>query len=171
MENLSDTLEKVNLNKKTKTSTLFWGIELDNDIFQNELIKLHLESNPQLKKQDKLHSTLLFVGKKSEFIEDEEKYFQYLEKGNRGKKCKLLIDAYGYSEKAMALRVKEIKISNENGEFIDNILSDAVQQHITLALKNGTPPKDSVKTLQKEEGSNIVMLDNVLELFGHVKRW
>ena len=177
LESLS--LESLSLNDKTlrtlrtlTTDTLFWGIQLNNEIFDNEIIKNQLKLNKQLIKLNQIHSTLLFVGKKSELIETEKPYFSYLLptelKKIYGKKCKLIIDAYGCSNDALALRVKEIKVIDHNGNFEDNMLSHAVKQHITLALRKGIQAKDSVKSLEEDK---IILFDTEIELYGYVKRW
>jgi hypothetical protein len=156
------------MNQKTKVDhkkrkTLYWGIELDGTIFENEQIIKHLESNKQLIISKALHSTLLFVGGKkkndNDILSDDD--FLKLE----GKKCKVVVDSFGHSELALALSVKSVTCIEDDIP----VPSGALKQHVTVALKQGTLPKYSVKTLLGE--GSITEFDDVIVLFGHIKRW
>lgn len=158
---LDNTLTKTKSNKqKKKFLTMYWGIELSTELFNNDVIKSIFESNPNLVPLKKIHSTLLFVGKR-EGVE-EEKDFIPLE----SKQCKLIIDAYGVSEDALALRVKSITYETEDGETKMPAYPNK-QQHITMGLRVGIPAKDSVLTLLDDK--NITPFD--IELTGTVKRY
>mgnify|MGYP001574885821 CR=1 FL=1 len=155
------SLEKPKVNKKNLTA--FWGISIDKDIIiQHELIKKYLSENPELVVITKpIHSTLLYVGKKPD-NPDELKYIP-LEK----KKCTLIIDSFGYSKEALALKVEKITYDDESG-LIKDVPSHAILQHITLALKEGIPAKDSVKSFS--EGV-IIKFDSSLIMSGEIKRY
>lgn len=142
--------------KERKKLTMYWGIELENDVFNDFQIKSFLDEHPDLIKLEKIHSTLLFVGKK--INKDEEVISPFA-----GKVCELVIDAYGYSDDALALRVKSIMTDNEV------VPSFAIQQHVTMALKKGIFAKDSVKTLLGE--GTIETLAEPIILTGKVKRY
>jgi hypothetical protein len=98
----------------------------------------------------------LFVGKK--INKDEEVILPF-----SGKECSVVIDAYGHSEDALSLRVKSITCENVN------VPSFAVQQHVTMALKEGAFAKDSVKTLLGE--GEITNFSKEIVLTGNVKRY
>lgn len=150
----SDTLSK---KEQRKRATLYWGIELQpEDIFENEIIKSVLETNKELIPLKRIHSTLLFVGKRNDV---REEVFYPLE----NKTCTLTINAYGISCNALSLRVSSIVYDNE---LIMHSYPNK-QQHITLALKPGVPAKDSVLTLVGEGD----VIDFNLIVRGHVKRY
>lgn len=140
----------VTSNKKTKKNlTSYWGVSLSESILEsNDTIAQLLILNPQLKPLKKIHSTLLFVGKK---VDPTEEIFKDLV----DKECTLTVDAVGYSENAMALSVRSITYDNDQP-----MPTYAVKQHITLALKAGTKAFESVKTLQGE--GTVVDLDLIL---------
>ena len=136
MSQVPESLVSKNSLKKKKL-TLYWGVEINykyedlknlNEDFYTKTECL------QLIPLKKMHSTLLFVGKKENPNEEVFKPYE-------GKECKLIIDAFGYSDNALALRVKSIKIDD------NDVPTFATQQHITVALKTGIQAKDSVLTL------------------------
>lgn len=147
--------------KSKKYLTSYWGIELTNEVFENIVLKELLESNKELIKLEKIHSTLLFVGKVDTMQDKENSIAKYV-----GKECKLTIDAIGYSENACALKVKTIKLLDSD----DDIPSYAIQQHVTVALKKGTAAKDSVLTLTTDKGKIINLAEEIV-LNGKVKRY
>lgn len=149
--------------QKRKNMTLYWGTSFhihktSNDIIDNHpIIKELLGKNPNLVKQTKnLHVTLLFVGKKEN---EKEEQFTKLE----GKECLITVSGVGYSENAMALKVDSVKCDNLQVPFFGK------HMHITLALKNGTKPVDSVKTLLGE--GTVKLFDKPIVLKGHIKRF
>ena len=145
---------------KPKSSALFWAIELPNDAFEHDQVKQHLDANQQLIKLKKIHSTRLFTAGKYNPDEEFLKPFE-------GKKCKVVVDGFGHSDKALALRVKNVHIVGE--ELEEEVPFFGVQPHITMALKDGIAPKYSVDTLTGS--GEIVEFDSVLELYGTVKRY
>jgi 2'-5' RNA ligase len=135
---------------KKKDLTSYWGIELDIELFNNPVILKELKERSHLVHNNKIHSTLLFVGKK---VDDREDVFKQIE----GKECYLTIDRYGITDDAMALGVKELK-------FVDDILSDvkvpsyATVQHITMALNKDKNilAKDSIKSFEQAENVKVI---------------
>lgn len=148
--------------EKRKDLTAYWGIELENNLFDNLEVKEFLDKHPELIKNKKIHSTLLYVGKK-EGNKDEEKF-----KGLEGTSCTITISGYGHSEKAMALKVDSIKYKTSDDK-VEDIPSFAEQQHVTMALKDGTKAVDSVKTLLGE--GKIVIFKEPLVIDAKVKRY
>ena len=122
---------------KKERKTLFWGVRVNPEVVLNHsLIKETLEKNPQLVPLKKMHSTLLFVGRKEN--PDEEIYLPDI-----SKECKMVISGHGWSPNALTLRVDCITFMENNSL----VKSFALQQHITVALAEGTKAVDSVKTL------------------------
>lgn len=165
--------------------TIYWGVELSNDVYENETIKKFLVEHPELvplpkgKPPKSIHTTLLFVGKKNN---EKEVEFENLE----GKECDVTIDAFGYSSNALALRVSDLKYNNDGTYVKCPSYPNHNMQHVTLALKEGVQPKDSVlallpphnsssndmsskETSSKETSGTIVKFD--LKLSGHIKRY
>lgn len=150
-----------NFTKKSKKQlTAYWGISLSNDIFNHETIKTILKQQPQLQKLERIHSTLLYVGKKEN---DNEVTFIPHEK----KECILTIVGVGYSANAMALKVESIKFS----ETEEAVPSFANLQHVTLALDEKTKAVSSVETLKGSEGTTFVGFEQPILLSGFVKRY
>lgn len=127
-----------------------------------------MSRNDLLKKNKEIHTTLLFVGAK--YTPFEEKYMSL-----ENEPATVIVDAYGISDCAMALRVKTI-VCNSIVLVDDGIIqqytenepySHVSKQHITLALKKGTAPKDSVLTLDNPDG--VILLDKPMELVGIVR--
>ena len=148
--------------KSKKDLTAYWGISLSINILEHNEIKRILEENPQLIPLKNIHSTLLYVGKKED---DREKNYIMLE----GVLCNLTITEIGVSEKAMALKVNKIIYINDDKIEKELISFPNQQQHITLALKQGIKPVDSVKTLLGE--GTIIILTKPLIIQGHIKRY
>ena len=148
--------------KSKKDLTAYWGISLSTSILEHSEIKRILEENPQLIPLKNIHSTLLYVGKKED---DREKNYIMLE----GVLCNLTITEIGVSEKAMALKVDKIVYTNDDNIEKELISFPNQQQHITLALKQGIKPVDSVKTLLGE--GTIIILTKPLIIQGHIKRY
>lgn len=157
--------------KEPKTDTLFWAVDVNNDyddVFAHDQIASELLRNDSLNKNKEIHTTLLFVGAK--YTPFEEKY-----KSLENESATLIIDAYGISDCALALRVKSV-VCNSTILVKDGIIqkytddepySHVSKQHITLALKKGTAPKDSVLTLDNPDG--IILLDKPMELVGFMR--
>lgn len=148
--------------KSKKDLTAYWGISLSTNILEHNEIKRILEENPQLIPLKNIHSTLLYVGKKED---DREKNYIMLE----GVLCNLTITGIGISEKAMALKVDKIVYTNDDKIEKELISFPNQQQHITLALKQGIKPVDSVKTLLGE--GTIIILVEPLIIQGYIKRY
>lgn len=165
-----EELEKLTLDKpkvSKKNLTAFWGISVDKDIIlQNEQVKKCLSENPELIVLTKpVHTTLLYVGKKPD--NPDELKFIPLEK----KKCTVIVNGFGYSKDALALRVTKMTYNDEElKEYEKDVPTNATIQHITLALKEGILAKDSVKTLTESSGI-IVTFDIPLILVGEIKRY
>lgn len=145
--------------KSKKQMTSYWGISLTNDIFQNNQIKQILENNAQLIPLEKIHSTLLYVGKKEN---ENETQFEPHEK----RECTLKITHFGHTDKAMALRVESITFDDDS-----SVPSFAEIQHVTLALRNDTKAKDSVETLKGGDDASLVKFDEPIILKGAIKRY
>ncbi len=150
---------------------LYWAIELSLDeVMQNQQIKDFIISHNNLIPLEKIHSTLLFVGrkKKSKELETdlvnlslndaEEPYIK-----NNQRDCVLTIKQFGFSSKAMALDVESIVFKDDSTECPTN----AIRQHVTMALSKDTKAVDSVKTLLGE--GTIEILNEPLKLYGKVR--
>ena len=152
-----------------KNLTSYWGIALSDDtrnfIFNNLQIKEILNNNHNLIPLLKIHSTLLYVGKK--LNEDEAKFLPF-----ENKECVLIVNEVGYSNDSMALKVESINL--EKGLIEDNntIPSFAETQHVTLALRTSVMAKDSVKSVNGENKDAVkVVFNESLQLKGIVKRF
>lgn len=156
---------------------LYWAVDLDtNDVMSHPIIKEFLKSHPHLKPLQKIHSTLLFVGKGSSapvttpvdelakklagvsISENPEDKYVKLD----GKSCTLTVSGYGHSDKAIALNVTNITLCDG-----DRCPSNAVRQHVTVALAQGTKAMDSVKTLLGE--GTVEKFEEPLILKGTIK--
>jgi hypothetical protein len=152
-------IKPLSAKEKKKNLTSYWGVQLDNTLFDNLIIKQVLSDNKELIPLTKIHSTLLYVGKKEGNLDEE------IIRPFENKKCLVTIDAFGSSEDALSMRVESIISDN-----ID-IPSFATKQHITTALKQGIQAKDSVNTLLGCEGSKITFVHPKIVLEGIVKRY
>ncbi len=150
---------------------LYWAIELSLDeVMQNSQLKQFVDSHKDLIPLEKIHSTLLFVGrkKKSKELETdlinlslndaEEPYIK-----NDQRECVLTVKQFGHSSNALALDVESIIFKDDSTECPSN----AIKQHVTLALSKDTKAVDSVKTLQGE--GEIEILNEPLKLYGKVR--
>lgn len=153
---------------------LYWAIELSvEDVMKNLQIKDFITTHNELNPLDKIHSTLLFVGRKKKVKQEEiesvmeqlkikeDPEDQYIKFNKRD--CILTIKQFGYSSNAMALDVDSITFIDDNSKCPSN----AIKQHVTMALSNGTKAVDSVKTLLGE--GTIEILNTPLKLYGKVK--
>ncbi len=164
VETLTTNIQKCNISEKKskKILTSYWAVDLQKSlIFTIPEISSFLESHKELIPLEKIHSTLLFVGKKEN---ENEQYFFPLE----GKECQVIISGYGYSENAIAMEVDNITYLSETGENI-KVPTFAIKQHITTALSTGTKPVDSVKTLTGE--GTITKFPHVIIVTGRIKRY
>jgi len=147
--------------QKKERPVLYWGINLKlDDVMSNSDVKTFLESHTELKPLQRIHSTLLFVGRKkkdevdalTEQVEkltivqipkekDEKTYSELT-----GRECEIMISGYGYNDSSLALDVESIVLIDTK----EKVPSNAVHQHITLALKEGAKAMDSVKALLGE---------------------
>jgi len=105
----------------------------------------------------------LFVGKRYDERESELQ-------PHEDRECELIIDAFGYSRDALALRVESITyLDSDDGDIQKTLPSfPNRQQHVTMALRVGVKPKDSVQTLLGY--GTIVEFENKIKLNGIVKR-
>jgi hypothetical protein len=129
---------------KSSPSTLYWSVPLTFQVTDktdleaiNSRIELH-----KMKELSEKHSTLRFIGKKKNDIDSEYMKFE-------GQKVKVFVDGFGYSSKAISLKVDKIQLISEDDTKSDfpRELMHPVQQHITYALSEGTKAVDSVKTI------------------------
>jgi len=165
MEVVTDKLAQLSVDTATKKKsrknlTAYWGIELDTNIFDHQHIHIHLTEKPDLIKLDKIHSTLLYVGKKDD-NPHEDKYHHI-----EGKDCQLTISKFGCSTDAMALFVDKITYHNEQHEEV-NVPTHAIQQHVTMALKKGVKAVDSIKCFEH----GLIDLPEPLVIRGKIKRY
>ena len=144
--------------KKKERKTLFWGISVNPDIVLNHLpIKIALEANPLLVPLKKMHSTLLYVGRKDN--DNEAVYMDLI-----GKDCRIVVKAHGCSENAIALEVDSIT-------FVDSgepVKSFNAKQHVTVALTAETKAVDSVKSFVD---GTMINYDEPLVLEGKLLRY
>jgi hypothetical protein len=129
--------------QKKVRQPVYWAIELDNEIFSNPVLAEHLAANTQLVPLKKIHSTLLYVGKNHEALADKIALIS----SQQNKKVLLEIDGFGHSDDACALSVKSITIE-DIGETMPSYPNK--HQHVTIALKDGIKPVESVETLVRE---------------------
>jgi hypothetical protein len=144
---------------KRKNLTVYWGIELNQDLFDHPDLIGSLVNHPQLIPLKHIHSTLLYVGKKEN--NPLEEIFRPLEQQD----CYLILSHYGCSDEAMTIIVDQM--TYKNGTEVKNVPSYVPQQHITLALKPGVKPIDSVNCLQQ----SMLSLKAPIEVRGHIKRF
>jgi hypothetical protein len=132
---------------KSSPTTLYWSIPLSfqvKDPTDLEAINSRIELY-KLKELSEKHSTLRFIGKKKNDIDNEYMKFE-------GKKVIVTVDGFGYDfdkVKAISLKVVNIELIEDDGTKIDfpRDLMHPVHQHITYALGEGTKAVDSVKTI------------------------
>jgi hypothetical protein len=155
-------------------------------VYDDSRVKEILSNNSHLIPLKSIHSTLVYIGKKkSDRRDDKYRSFEGIE-------CIVIIDRYGLSENALALGVQSINISSSTigvqtisvsksvNEYANTSLNnmhtkivptDAVCQHVTMALKSGINAKDSVQTLLDEKTVHYFDNDNKITLKGIVKRY
>lgn len=156
-----ESIESTNKKTSKKNLTMYWGVMLNNDIFQNVMIQSELTSNPALIPLTKIHSTILFVGKKEteELQLSEMSLVPLLDQT-----CQVIVSGYGVTENALALAVDTI---NYNDQSLP--VYPAKKLHVTMALKKGISAKDSVEVFF-DAGGKIVTFDEPIILQGIVKR-
>lgn len=145
---------------------LYWAIDIDvKKVMENEQIKNFIGNHKELIPLEKIHSTLLFVGRKKKNCENsinlenpEDIYIK-----NNDREVIMTVKQFGYSPNAFALDVESIMFVDDK----NNCPSNAIRQHVTMALSNGTKAVDSVKTLLGE--GTIEMLETPLVLYGKIK--
>lgn len=157
---LTNQIEQLTISQqkpRPPKKTLYWGIKLSIDqiVSSYDPIKDALTSNPDLKQNKEMHTTLLFVGRKDN--PDEEQYKEHI-----GKKCTVTIGGHGISSVALCLHVIGMVFTETNTPVPS---CQQVKQHVTVALKEGTKAVDSVKAL--DEGTYVeytqpLQLDGVL---------
>jgi len=154
MEQQTNQINELSNKEKKKLLTAYWGIRVDSsDILNNIEIKTFLETHKELIPLTKMHSTLLFVGKK---ICADEIVFE----PHKDKIYSLTINQFGYNDNALAIEVANINPS---------VPTFAIKQHITVALKTGEKAVNSVKTLIGE--GNIITLEKPLIINGIVTKY
>lgn len=153
-----------NLKKTKKFMTAYWGIQLNsNNILDIPLVATLLRENSHMKKNEKFHITLLYVGKKEDVRENIYIPIEH-------KNCQIVIDRIGFSKKAIAIGVKSIKfIEDDEYTVSDDVPTFAIQHHITVALSDGTKAVDSVKTLLGE--GKIIRLNKNIAIRGRLTRF
>ena len=155
------TTESISKKQLKKNMTAYWAIELSiSEILTIPQIQQKLLENEQLKCLEKIHSTLLYVGKKENPL--EEKFYDY-----ENQECEIEICGFGYSDKAVAIEVIPESLLTMPEQ--KKIPSHAEKQHITIALSQGIPAKDSVKTLLGD--GNIIYFSENIKLHGKIKRF
>lgn len=144
---------------KKKQLTAYWGIEYNpEEILRLPQLREHIELhkvNPNHKLNTKFHTTLLYVGKK---VDERENVFIPLE----GRDICVTVTGFGISNNAIAVNVSDDSIMSNIPSFND-------KHHITIALANGTPAKDSVKTLCGE--GTMINFDVPITIVGKIKRY
>lgn len=139
------------------SKTLYWGIKIPDNVFEDEYVREILSSDERLIKKSELHCTLLYVGRKQN--DEEARYFEL-----ENVPCTVHCDAIGYSDKAAALRVS--RIVHEFGDIeydMERVL------HVTLALGHDVKPKDAVHALIG--GGSLIMLPKEMVMHGVVTRY
>ena len=153
---------------KSSPSTLYWSVPLTFQVTNKtdlEAINSRIEIH-KMKELSEKHSTLRFIGKKKNDIDSEYMKFE-------GQKVKVYVDGFGYSSKAISLKVDNIQLINEDDTKHDfpRELMHIVQQHITYALSEGTKAVDSVKTItEPSEDGGYYKFTEPLEIEGIVTR-
>jgi hypothetical protein len=158
---LENNTQSTSIREVKKNATSYWGVELEpNIIQQSESVRLCFEQHPEIIPLKKIHSTLLYVGKKQN---DNEEVFRHIE----GILCDIIIDGYGFSDNAIAYKVNSINYVN-NSE-VKQVPSFATIQHITLGLKKGVHAVESVKVLSSEgtynEFQEKILVKGILKRF------
>ena len=149
--------------QKKPLKTVYWGIEVNiAPILAHEPVAISLTENPQLVPLKKMHTTLLFVGRKED--ERDKLFLPY-----KDQMCQISVNAHGLSQDALALRVSKL-------EFVDDtIKGDAVPaypniaQHVTVALKDGVKAVESVKSFAEgvmvDYDSDLVLTGKLTQYF------
>ena len=149
--------------QKKPLKTVYWGIEVDTaTILAHEPVKKSMEENPQLVPQPKMHTTLLFVGRKDD---EREKLFL----PHKDQECLVTVDAHGISKDALALRVSSL-------QFVDDSIKTEVVpafpnkiQHVTVALSPGTKAVNSIESFEQgttvEYDTNLVLTGKMTQYF------
>jgi hypothetical protein len=142
---LTSQLEPLSLKTErpmTKRSIVYWGIEINpNDILNIPEIAACLAANPALVPNKRMHTTLKWVGRKSNY--DDSEFVPLVDKD-----CHLFISLYGVSEKALALSVDDMSFVDSDLGKVPSYPNE--QQHITVALAEGEKAVNSVQTLKKD---------------------
>jgi hypothetical protein len=146
--------------KGRKHLTAYWGVDLGDQPFNHTQVKTHLSEKQHLVALNRVHSTLLYVGKKPD-NPHENKYLTL-----EGKECEVVVSSYGCSDDAMALKVDRISYKNERDEVVE-LPTHATIQHVTMALKKGIKPVDSFKCFEQ----GMVSLAEPLIIKGTIKRY
>jgi hypothetical protein len=164
--------------------TAYWGLSLGPEVLQNPEIQAALQSQPGLKPLARIHSTLLYVGKKVANHPDEEIY-----RPHEGRRCILHISSFGCTGDALSLKVDNLSFEDVDDLTIkvgsmsitdavahdavahdavvtELVPSHAIQQHVTIALKDGVKAVDSPKSFE-----HLQELSKPLQLVGTIKRF
>lgn len=120
-----------------KPKIKYWGVFVNMSKIMYLELNFFLQSKPELRRLNKIYSTLLFVGKKND--RSNELYYEQ----NRKRLCKLNISGFGWSDAAVVLKVSNIT-------FLDTGLT--VQSHnpvqrITIAVSKKLKKIDAIQIL------------------------
>jgi hypothetical protein len=160
---LTEQMKQMDLKtKKTikKNLTAYWGISLNKELFDHPHIRSHLEAKTHLIPLERIHTTLLYVGKKEGNL-DEAKYIPL-----EGRECTVKMKAVGCSDDALAMKVEHISYINEQNMEMD-VPSHATTQHVTMALKKGIKPVESIKSFD----TGLVELPDTIVVTGKITRF
>lgn len=185
--------------KKKPKKTLYWGVSLDAETTMNHPpIRKLLDDNPELVPLKKIHSTLLYVGRKNN--ENERVFLDIIAPRKSSDGCQEFVSPQRHevddrtresnqttdgnaptadrSPKCKLLVTGHGCSKNALALLVAGIIfaddntpvpSFARVQHVTIALANGTKAVDSVRALQGE--GTVVIYDETLVLEGTLKRY
>jgi len=155
----TETVTAPKVSRRNMTS--YWGVSLRRDPLDIPQVKQILSENPNLIINKGFHVTLLYVGKK---INDNEAVFLPYDT----KECQVEISGFGYSDDALALKVNQVICDDVVLPFFGE---EGKKMHVTVALKTGIKPVDSVKTLHDTNKDRIVDFPENIVLKGWMKRF
>lgn len=146
--------ETINKQKIKKYKTLYWAVEIEN--FVNDEINEFIKDKSKLIPLYKIHTLLLFVGKKDN--EKENIFFEH-----NKKKCSVLISEFSCSTDALCIKVDNIL-------FKDNTKVPIFIKvpHITFALREGIDAKYSINAFT--DGITI-QLKKPVKITGRIKQF
>jgi hypothetical protein len=143
IDSVTDSLKSMNVSPAetavpTKRKYVYWGVEVDaKTVLEIPEVSDFLAQNPHLVPRERMHTTLLWVGRKSAV--DDSHYNSLI-----GRDCDLLVERFGTSDRALALDVRRVVFADS---YKDVPARPAQRQHVTVALADGEKAVDSVLTL------------------------